>query len=47
MSYPPQGLHARSTIILDTPIGKLKIISLYVEPTTGKLVVEYDSEPQE
>lgn len=28
------------------PPGKLRVINLYVDPTTGKLVVEYEDTPQ-
>ena len=29
------------------PTGTCKVINLYINPTTGKMVVEYDDTPQE
>lgn len=28
------------------PVGKYKVTNIYVDPATGKLVVEYDDTPQ-
>jgi hypothetical protein len=31
--------------IFDAPIGKCKVLKIYVNPNTGKLEIEYDSTP--
>jgi len=41
------GSELNGVVFSDPPTGKFKVTNLYVEPTTGKLVVKYDDTPQE
>ena len=35
-----------SIVLSNPPKGKFLVKNLYIEPTTGKLIVEYDDVPQ-
>ena len=32
-------------LAVNTPAGKCQVVNLYVDPSTGRLVVEYDDQP--
>ena len=34
-------------LVLETPENKCRVINLYVDPETGKLIVEYENIPKE
>ena len=47
-SSPTVGLAtqaALNTAVSNPPSGKCKVTNLFVDPVTGKLVVEYDNTP--
>ena len=41
------SIGVQPTLKSDPPTGKYKVINLYVDPATGKLIIEYDDIPEE
>ena len=37
----------KKALILETPEGMYKVKNLYVDPTTGNLIIEYEDTPEE
>ena len=37
---------SKDTVESEPPTGNYKVINIYVAPSTGKVVVEYDDTPQ-
>ena len=41
------NLKGEDSIASSAPVGKYKVVNMYVDPSTGKLTVEYDDTPVE
>jgi hypothetical protein len=46
--YTVRGINITASgggILSTPPAGSFKVVNIYVEPTTGKLTIEYDNTP--